>query len=196
MGQLMATAKPKANDAELNLDLEVPKKSKGKLLIILLLAVVLLGAGGGAAWWFLIHQKAADTEQQAETEGEEAETPEGEAAKDKKIEPAAKVIAYMPLDEQLVVNLRSESGRERILAFKLTFILTKAENTERVNGQLPAIKAELLAVLAAMSVEQLQQPEAIESLKTQVLQRLQARLIELIGEPAIERILFTSFLMQ
>lgn len=192
----MAAAKPKANDAELNLDLEVPKKSKGKMFILIGLLLVILGAGGGAAWWFLIHKPATEQTEGNEAEGgEEAEA--GHDAAAKKPEVVAKPpIVYMPIDEQLVANIRSDAGKERILAFKLTFILAKPTDIELVTGQMPAVKAELLSVFGKVKVEQLQQPEAIEQLKAEALKRLQARLIELIGAPSIEKILFTSFLMQ
>lgn len=187
----MATAKPKAkaNDAELNLDLEVPKQSKVKLLLIILLLLLVLGAAGGAAWWFLIHKKAPAAEGEDEAASEEP-------APAVQVAPVKVETVYLPLEEPLVSNIRSESGKERILLIKLTFVLTKATDIELVNSQMPAVKAALLSVFGAVTAEALQQPESMEQLRTQALQTLRARLVELIGAPTVEKMLFTSFLMQ
>ena len=121
----------------------VPAKGgKKKLLLIVLLAVLLLGgAGVGALMWLKAKAHAA---QEAEDDEAAAESPGGGHAapkRDPKVVPV-----FVPLDN-FTVNL-ADRETERYAQIGITLELSDAHASDRIRAFMPAIRNNILMVLA------------------------------------------------
>jgi flagellar protein FliL len=130
-----ATAAPAADAAP-------AKKGKKKLFIIIGVAVLVLGlAGGGAA--FYLKSKAAAAAAAAE-EGEDGEA-ESHAKPASKKDPKA-VPTFVPLDP-FTVNL-ADRDAERYAQVGVSLELADPKEAERIKTYMPAIRNNVLMVLA------------------------------------------------
>ncbi|MEN9629971.1 MAG: flagellar protein FliL [Pseudomonadota bacterium] len=119
-----------------------PSKGKKKLIIIIAAAVLLLGGGGGAAL-MLLKKKPADGEDGDEHAQVEKAAPKAKAAAkhDPKHPPA-----FVPLDP-FTVNL-ADRETERYAQVAVTLELDEAKTAEQVKVYMPAIRNNILMVLA------------------------------------------------
>jgi flagellar protein FliL len=124
-------------------DAAPPPKGKKKLIIIIAAAVVLLGGGGGAAM-VLLKKKPADEEGGDEQAQVEKAAPKAKAAApkhDPKHPPA-----FATLDP-FTVNL-ADRETERYAQVALTLELDDPKTADQVKAFMPAIRNNILMVLA------------------------------------------------
>ncbi|MBQ1762569.1 MAG: flagellar basal body-associated FliL family protein [Aquincola sp.] len=138
-----------------------PKKGNKKLIIILAV-VLLLVAGGGAAAFFLLKKPHADAE-----EGEEAAAPAPRAEKkvqhnlDPKHAPT-----FVPLDP-FTVNL-ADRDAERYAQIGITLEVEDAKLQEALKAYMPAIRNNILMLLAQKTAAQLLDRAGKEKLAEQI----------------------------
>lgn len=173
-----------------------PKKSKALLIIGIVVGVIaLVGASAGTAWWVASrHASEASDEDEPKAKPAKGEKPEKGKKKDKEKEADRKPPVFVPM-EPYTVNLRS-AGRERFL--QVTFVLqaTDTPAADAAKAQMPAIRSHVLLLLASKGAEELATPEGKDKLAAEVL--------ALVTQPAesappvkgIERVLFSSFIVQ
>lgn len=147
-------------------------KGKKKLIIIIAAAVLLLG-GGGTAALLLMKKKAHAADEEG---GEEVAAQVDEKAKPKagKHDPKA-VPTFVPL-EPFTVNL-ADRETERYAQVSLTLELDEAKTADQIKSYMPAVRNNILMVLAHKTSEQLLGREG----KTQLAEEIRRETARALG---------------
>ncbi|WP_374675332.1 flagellar basal body-associated protein FliL [Ideonella sp.] len=155
-----AAAAPAAADA-------APKKGKKKLIIIVAAVVALLGIAGGGAAIFL-KQKAAAEAAAAEDEGEEGDDAHAAPAKAAKAKKDDKHVppVFVPLDP-FVVNLADREA-DRFAQVGITLEVEDAKVGDEIKAYMPAIRNNILLLLAHKTSQELMEAEGKELLAKEV----------------------------
>lgn len=156
---------------------------RGKLIIIVLAAAVLLLGGGGAAFFLL----SGD----ASTENAEVQT----------VAPVRHEAIYTKIrtlegKPSFVVTLQSSDGKRHYMQ---AFVEAKSRDPlvdETLQQHMPLIVARLNALFASQVFEELQTVEGLQALQQEATALVQSIMQEKIGQPGVEIILFTNFVMQ
>jgi flagellar FliL protein len=139
-----------------------PKKGKKKLILIIAAVLVVLGLAGGGALFFVMKQQAAAAALDEEDE-DAAEAPRGKAAA--KVDPRA-VPTFLPLDP-FVVNL-ADRDADRYAQVGITLHVEDAAFAERMKAFMPAIRNNILMILAHKTSDQLLAREGKERLAEEI----------------------------
>lgn len=167
---------------------EAPKKKGGGALGLIIAVVLSVGASAGVSW-FLINGAVSELKAQVAGGGEGAEGEEAKA--EVPTEPAN----YISLDPAFVVNLEDEQSA-RFLQVQIEVMTRDKHAVEEVTRHLPRIRSALLLLLGQQKAAVLQTREGKEALQAQVLTEIQNILKAETGEPAVEAVYFTSFVIQ
>ena len=144
----------------------------GKKKLILLLALVLLvlaAAGGGALWWLKAKSQAAHAEDDdgtAEVSADDAKTPP-------KRDPKA-VPVFVALDN-FTVNL-ADRDAERYAQIGISLELADSKAGDRIKAFMPAIRNNILMVLAHKQASELLERAGKEKLADEVLRETERAL--------------------
>jgi len=144
-----------------------PKKGKKKLIVIIAAAAVLLGLVGGGAAIYL--KKQADAAAAAEAEDEDGEIANSDhkpAAKDKKKGEKLPPPVFVPLDP-FVVNLADREA-DRFAQVGITLEVADANVGDEIKAYMPAIRNNILLLLAHKTSQELMEPEGKELLAVEV----------------------------
>lgn len=144
-----------------------PKRGKKKLIIMIAAVVALLGVAGGGASIYIVKKKAA-AEAAAEAEDEDGEGSGRKlAAKDshKKDEKHLPPV-FLPLDP-FVVNLADREA-DRFAQVGITLEVADAHVGDEIKAYLPAIRNNILLLLAHKTSAELMEPEGKEELAREV----------------------------
>ncbi len=163
------------------------KKSKLKLIIILSLALLLLAGGGGAAYFFLLGDSG---EQQAE-EAKPAETKE--AVRARALYTKVRTMEGKPM---FVVSLRSDDGRPHYLQ---AYVEAKSRDQaveDALKLHMPLVVSRLNNLFATQSFNVLQTQQGKRDLQELATNTVREVMMERIGKPGVEIVLFTNFVMQ
>jgi flagellar FliL protein len=133
-----------------------PKKGKKKLIIIIAAVLLLAGVGGGAAV-FMMKKKAAEAEAAAAEDGESDGHARAEPKKDKKKEGKNAPPVFVPLDP-FTVNLADRES-ERYAQVGITLEIEDAKFGDDLKNYMPAVRNNILMVLAQKSAADLQAHE-------------------------------------
>lgn len=134
----------------------VPRKGKKKLIVALAVAVLLLVlAGGGALWWLATSAASADDE----------DTEDGAGRVEQKADPKA-VPTFVPLDT-FTVNLADRDG-ERYAQIGITLEVRDGKVAEQIKAFMPAIRNNILMVLAHKTSAELLQREGKQQLAAEI----------------------------
>ncbi len=175
-----AKDKAKEKDAEAEGG-EAAAKPKSKMLLIIIIALVVVLVGGGAAAFFMLSGGKDKKEGDAEAE----ETQEAAHA------PAI----YFEFKPPFIVNYQV-NGRQRYVQVSLSVMSRKQPALDAIQKHMPLIRNNLVMMLSAQDFEVLRTPEGKEALRQAALEDIQKILTEETGEPGIEQVLFTNFVMQ
>ncbi|RMG51037.1 MAG: flagellar basal body-associated protein FliL [Gammaproteobacteria bacterium] len=151
---------------------------KKKLILIIVGAVVLLLAGAGGAWFFL-------------SGGEEAKS----EAKQEAQKPEQKPAMYESFDSPLVVNFEKR-GPVRLLQVDLSVMMRDEETRKAFRLHRPAMRNNLLLLLARQDYRELGTPEGKEKLRGEILAEINKVLKERAGGKEVEQVYFNKFVMQ
>ncbi len=161
---------------------EKPPSGKKKLILLsaALLGVIVISVGATiAALKFLGSPPASEP---AEVAAEN-------------MPPAQAPAIYYPLKPALMVNF-TVRGRQRFLQAELTLMTRDGSVISAVELHQPMIRNALIMLIGGKSFEDLQTAEGKELLRQDCLQEIQRLLQQEIGNPGIEQVLFTDFVMQ
>ena len=153
-----------------------PKKGKKKLIIIIAAALLLVAAGGGG---FLVMKKKA-----AAAEEEEADDGHGKAATKAAKHDAKTPPTYMPLDP-FTVNLADREA-ERYAQIGITLELGDTKTGDQIKLFMPAIRNNILMVLAHKTSVQLLEREGKLKLAEDVKRAASRALGVEVSEPEVE----------
>ncbi|SIN75622.1 flagellar basal body-associated protein FliL [Salinivibrio sp. ES.052] len=151
--------------------------SKKKLIIIIVAAVILLLVAGGAAFFFL----SGDDNSQDDIVLQE--------------ENNSLPAIYVTLPQPFVFNVTSDD-QQRLVQVNTQLLVRGNEMETLAKENLPLIEHALLNTFGAATVEQLRTPQGQLEIRRQSAENVRAALIKVTGEPVIERVLFTGFVMQ
>ena len=161
-------------------DFEIDENAGGgkkKLILIIVGAVVLLAAGAGGAYFFL-----AGGEDKAEVKQEEAK-------------PEQKPAMYESFDSPLVVNFEKR-GPVRLLQVDLSVMMRDEDTRKAFRLHRPAMRNNLLLLLARQDYRELGTPEGKEKLRGEILAEINRVLKERAGGKQVEQVYFNKFVMQ
>ncbi|MGX9417239.1 flagellar basal body-associated protein FliL [Vibrio sp. RC27] len=160
---------------------EEAPKGKSKLLIIIIAVVVLLGGGGGAAF-FLMGSSEDAAEGGAEAQQQVTQEP-------------ADPVQYVSIPQPFVFNVTGDK-RDRLVQIKIQLMVRGSENDELARYHTPLIESSLLSTFASATVDQLRSPTGRIELRDKATEDIRSALNRAVGNPVIERVLFTDFVMQ
>lgn len=157
---------------------EAPK-GKGKLIIIIVVVVVLLLGGGGAAFFLMGSDEPAAEEQAAVEEVALPTDP----------------VAYVNIPQPFLFNVTGDK-KDRLVQIKVQLMVRGSENEELARYHSPLIESSLLSTFATATVEQLRSANGRVELRDRATDDIKASLSRAVGQPVIERVLFTDFVIQ
>ncbi|MGD8120605.1 flagellar basal body-associated protein FliL [Vibrio sp. TRT 2004] len=160
------------------IETEAPK-GKGKLIIIIIAAVVLLAGGGGAAFFLMGSDDSAET---AQTTQPQVAAP---------VDP----VAYVNIPQPFLFNVTGDK-KDRLVQIKVQLMVRGSENENLARYHSPLIESSLLSTFASATVEQLRTANGRIELREKATDDIKASLNRAVGQPVIERVLFTDFVMQ
>ncbi|MEH0665531.1 flagellar basal body-associated protein FliL [Vibrio scophthalmi] len=164
--------------ADEDITAEAPK-GKGKLLIIVAVVVVLLLGGGGAAFFLM-----------------GSDEPSGEqAATQQQVVTPAEPVSYVNIPQPFLFNVTGDK-RDRMVQIKVQLMVRGSENENLARYHSPLIESSLLSTFASATVDQLRSVNGRVELRDKATDDIKASLTRAVGQPVIERVLFTDFVMQ
>jgi len=169
------------DDQDLELDLENKEDSssgKSKKFIIIGVAAVLLIAAGLAAFFML----GGDDSGAADTQDETVEVEKLPAQ-------------YVGVPEAITSNIPGKR-KSRTVQIKMSFMVRSDDAKVAVKKHMPQLKNDVLMLVSQQSADELKTPEGRVALQQKSLETVQATLVDLVGEPTIEKVLFISFVIQ
>jgi flagellar protein FliL len=144
-----------------------PRRGKKKLIIIVAAVVALLGIVGGGAAVYLQKKAAAEAAAEAEDEdGEVADAAHKPAAKANKKDEKHVPPVFVPLDP-FVVNLADRES-DRFAQVGITLEVADAHVGDEIKAYMPAIRNNILLLLAHKTSQELMEPEGKEQLAIEV----------------------------
>lgn len=173
-------------------------KSKGKKPIVKILLIVLgallavgliVGAtlfavngmpGGGKS------ESQGGSEKQASKGSDQSSKGEGEG------EGKAQYFAF---DTPFVVNFEDQASL-RFLQIGLELMVKNPETIEALKDNMPVIKNTLILLFSSQDYQSISTREGKERIRAQTLSEIQKILKEKTGDPGVEAVYFTSFVMQ
>jgi flagellar protein FliL len=179
------------------------KSGKKKPILIVVVLAVLLAAGGGAAF-FMMKKRAAEAAAAAEESGDAASDQPTQKALKADIKSAP---TFVPLDP-FTVNLADREA-ERYAQVGMTLELADAKSGDLLKAYMPAIRNNILLVLAGKTAAQLMEHEG----KVQLAGEVRAAALKPLGytvkpdaataktkatedEPPIRAVHFSNFIIQ
>lgn len=160
------------------IETEAPK-GKGKLIIIIVAVVVLLLGGGGAAF-FLMGSDEPAAEQ---------------AAVQQEVMTPADPVAYVNIPQPFLFNVTGDK-KDRLVQIKVQLMVRGSENENLARYHSPLIESSLLSTFASATVDQLRSVNGRVELRDKATDDIKASLTRAVGQPVIERVLFTDFVIQ
>ncbi|MBL4583535.1 MAG: flagellar basal body-associated FliL family protein [Pseudomonadales bacterium] len=151
---------------------------KSKLLVIILVVVVLLGGAGAAAFFLLASPPPA---------GAEGEEPVEEVV----IKAPAKYVKMKPITVNFTVN-----KKQRFVQISPSLMSRDGEMITAIEQNIPLIQNSLLILFAAQDFAELKTREGQVKLREKALTEVQQVMRDEIGQDAVERVLFTGFIIQ
>lgn len=178
----------KKQAADLELGEAAKSGGKKKLIIIIAAAVLLIGGGVGA---FLVLKKAKPECK----EGEHCEEVAEEAPAEEGEEGHGGGPIYQPMEEAIVTNLPSDK-KARTLKLNVVYVCKNELDCGKVRAHMPMLRSELLVLLATTKVEEVLSPEGQQAFRDKALELSRTAMEREEKKPFIEKLLFTSFVMQ
>jgi flagellar protein FliL len=164
-------------EAKEELDLGRQEASGGRLKLVIIIVVTMLvtmGAAGGA-WYLLAGGEPA------------AEAPPAAVAKLPHV--------YRTLEPALIGNIDGP-GRVRFVQVEVVMATRDPKVLAAVDEHTPVIRNDLIMLLSGKTYEQLNTAEGKETTRQEMLDAIRSVLEDRTGNPGIESIYFTSFVMQ
>jgi flagellar FliL protein len=196
-------AKEKERDDDDDKDQEA-KKPKGALVTKILLFGVLplmtatILVVGGLFIAGVIPGTAGGDHAAAVAEGDggkEEDGGDGEAAGEEGGDEAQQPAVYLPIDPAFVVNFASQ-GKARFLQVTVEVMTRDPVVPEKVKLHMPVIRNNLMLLFSNQTYDTVSTLEGKEALREEALTAVQEIMENETGDPGVEAVYFTSFVMQ
>jgi len=183
------------NDDDLELDddseQEVKPSNLKKIIIFATAGVLILVLTVGATLYFTGviggDEASVDADEQAATEPEEAK-------KDSDEEVSSETI-YHKFKPAFVVNFE-DKGKLRFLQVDLSVATKKPSIVDELTKHEPVIRNNLVLLYSSKSASELNSIEGKEELRRQTRETIQRVMQENVGNPGIDEVFFTGFVVQ
>ncbi len=178
---------------------DAPPAGKGKKRLILVIAgvalVLLLAGGGAAAWWMLNKAPAADEDAELAADADGPVEEERVRKKHDKKHPPV----FLPL-EMFTVNLGDREA-ERYAQVGVTLELSDAKTSDVLKAYMPAIRNDILMLLAHKKAAELQERSGKLELAREIRRAALTPLEDVVapesdGETPVRAVHFSSFIIQ
>lgn len=124
--------------------------------------------------------------------GGRSNTAEGQGEYEKEIIAPA---IYVSLDPAFVVNF-AEGSKAKFLQVTVEVMTRNDQMEQHIRTHMPVIRNNLVLLFSSQTYESVSTLEGKEALREEALNVIQKILEEEIGDPGIEAVYFTSFVMQ
>ncbi len=158
---------------------EAPKSGKKKLIIIIAAVVLVLIAGGGAAFFFLMGGDDSD---------ETVSSAQREA-----IYVKVRTLEGRPM---FVASLENPGGNRHFMQIYAEAKTRDPEVEQLLNQHMPLVVARLNTLFTTSDPNALRKVEGIRTLQNDATELVNRLLQDRGGEPGVEIVLFTNFVMQ
>ena len=156
-----------------------PAKKKSKLLIIIIAVIVIL-LGVGAALFFFLGSDDGGSESQSQL-----------ATAVVAVEP----VMYVNIPQPFLFNVSGDK-KDRLVQIKAQLMVRGSKNEDLARYHSPLVESTLLATFASATVDQLRSPTGRVELRNKATEDIKASLAQAVGQPVIEKVLFTDFVIQ
>lgn len=171
---------------------EKPKKGFSFLKLFLFVILPLLLISGTVTGLYL-GGVFGGSDKTASADGENADGQAGDQGDGEEDAPGPAI--YVSLDPPFVVNLTG-GGAARFLQITVDVMTRQPEVEEHVKNHMPAIRNNLVMLFSSQTAETVSTLEGKEHLRDEALKVIQEILETETGDPGIEAVYFTSFVMQ
>ena len=134
----------------------------------------------------------AETKEEAKEEKKEEGGHEG---KEGESEAGIEAPEFYQVRPSIVITLPS-SGRTRYVSLDIDLMTHSKASLKKIEAYAPLIKNNLIDLLSKQSFDEMITEEGKKNIRKQALALLQALMTEQAGDPIIEQVLFTSFIVQ
>jgi len=131
------------------------------------------------------------SEDDGDGEDEEGDEEDSDEEDDGETQPAV----YLPIDPAFVVNFASQ-GKARFLQITVEVMTRDVTVPDKVTLHMPVIRNNLMLLFSNQTYDTVSTLEGKESLREEALEVVQQILEEETGDPGVEAVYFTSFVMQ
>jgi flagellar FliL protein len=179
-------------------DAQPAGRGKKRMLLIIagVLLVLLFAGGAGAAWWMLKKTPAADED--AELAAADADDPAEEGKVRNKKDDKKQLPVFLPL-EMFTVNLGDREA-ERYAQVGVTLELSDAKTSEVLKAYMPAIRNDVLMLLAHKKAAELQERsgklELAREIRRAAMKPLDDGDHESDNDAPVRAVHFSSFIIQ
>lgn len=173
------------DDADAAAAVGAAKKKKRIVLSALIVLLLALAVGGT---WFALSMASGDKAGAAQTEQADAAQEEGQRG-------PKKASIYEPLDPAFLANFQI-GGRQRYLQVSLSVMAREQDGIDAVRAHMPLIRNRVVLILSGESFEHLQTDGGRVQLQQKLLTAIQEILQKETGDPGIEQVFFTNFVLQ
>lgn len=161
---------------------EAESKNK-KIIVFAVLVILLIGlSAGGTVATLALLKKDEPVAELTDANTEEVSDIKADAI-------------YYPLKPSYIVNVDAR-GRRRYLQADLTFLIRDAAMVASIDTHKPSVDNVVNSELGGVVFEDIQTAEGKELLRLQLTQAMRALFKEEVGDPVVEMVLFTNFVMQ
>jgi flagellar FliL protein len=179
-------------DDELDLA-EVKKKSKLPLIILIVFISSLVLAGTVIGTMYVAGLMGGEqSESTGDDEDEESDDEDGDDEEDGAADGPA---LYLALDPAFVVNFQGQ-GRAKFLQVSVEVMTRDQGILEAIQQHMPAIRNNLILLFSNQDYDNVSTIDGKEALREEALEEVQSILEEETGDPGVEAVYFTSFVMQ
>ncbi|HSG62140.1 MAG TPA: flagellar basal body-associated FliL family protein [Pseudomonadales bacterium] len=174
---------------------ETVKALLGKPIIrMVLLVLVLLMLLAGTSFATLSYLGVFDTPPDAQNTSEEvAQAGSGEASEPS--EGSVSSVNYYPLEPEFVVNFMAR-GRQRYMQLGLSLKIVDANGIAQVENHEPLLRNKIVILLSAQDYLSLQSDEGRLALRKQLLTEIRQLMTQETGQPIVDEVYFTSYVLQ
>lgn len=103
--------------------------------------------------------------------------------------------SYYKIEPDIVVNY-GETGRLRYIRSEISLRVSSGQAMQLVSLHQASIRHTILMFLAEQKPEVIKNPSAREDLRMKLLDQVQEMMTKLAGEPCVDRLYFTNFIVQ
>lgn len=158
---------------------QAPKRSGLKIALIIIIPLLLISSTVAGLYLGGVFSGSKNGEEGHDEQGKEV------------IAPAI----YISLDPAFVVNF-AEGSRARFLQVSVEVMTRDNQVEQHIRTHMPVIRNNLLLLFSSQTYELVSTLEGKESLREEALNVVQRILEEETGDPGVESVYFTSFVMQ